>query len=341
MYKKKGIDILLNGIYEKFKYYRIEDYLLNKFNNNSLKLSDLRLIKDSFFLDNINPYDILEESLKKSVLDIKKLMIRFAEYYCGEFKLYDYVSFHFNNIFSLLAELIKKIYSYFEEEQSLEDIKAFIKLKICQYFNIHFQILNEEKEIKYNLYEFNVEKFKSDFIKLGKLYWNIESNFLITDLIVFDINTNLEKKIFTINYEIDPKRIILSVCEDLKLSEIQSKATNHEKLMLSIFYISYTCDELISSLYNKNNLNGSSYKYKSINDFYYKVSLSYNSAINGFLDIKNEMNNKIKELKEFEKKNYKNYNVEEKENDGEESDDESSEEYINFEKHSLMKYINF
>ena len=113
--------------------------------------SDLHQIKYLFYLYNINPYDILEESLKKSVLDIKKLMIKFAEYYCGEFKLSDYINFYFKNIFSLLAELIKKIYSYFEEEQSLEDTKEFIKLKICQYFNIHFPILNEEKEIKNNL----------------------------------------------------------------------------------------------------------------------------------------------------------------------------------------------
>ena len=147
--KKEGIDILLNGIYKRFKNYRIEDYLLYKFKNNStLNSSDLHQIKDSFFLYNINPYDILEESLKKSVLDIKKLMIKFAEYYCGEFKLSDYINFYFKNIFSLLAELVKKIYSYFEEEQSLEDTKEFIKLKLCQYFNIDFPILNEEKEIK-------------------------------------------------------------------------------------------------------------------------------------------------------------------------------------------------
>ena len=52
-------------------------------------------------------------------------MIKFAEYYCGELKLYDYINFYFNNIFPLLAELIKMIYSYFEEEQLLEDIRRY------------------------------------------------------------------------------------------------------------------------------------------------------------------------------------------------------------------------
>ena len=51
------------------------------------------------------------------------------------------------------------------------------------------------------------------------------------------------------------------------------------------------------------------------------------------------MNNKIRELNEFKKKI--NDNFEEIENEEEESDDESSEENKNFEKHNLMKYINF
>ena len=48
-------------------------------------------------------------------------------------------------------------------------------------------------------------------------------------------------------------------------------------------------------------MNEKNFKYSSIYNFYYNVSLSYNKAINGFLEINNEMKKKEKEIKEFDK----------------------------------------
>ena len=69
-------------------------------------------------------------------------------------------------------------------------------------------------------------------------------------------------------------------------------ATDIEKIFQKLFYISYTCNELISNLCGTINKKG--FKYTSIYNFYYNVSLSYNKAINGFLLIYEDMNNKLK-----------------------------------------------
>ena len=64
-----------------------------------------------------------------------------------------------------------------------------------------------------------------------------------------------------------------------------------------MFYISYTCNELISLLSSKNK--NDEIQYTSIFNFYYNVSLSYNKAIKGFLDINEKIKNKEKELKDY------------------------------------------
>ena len=70
-----------------------------------------------------------------------------------------------------------------------------------------------------------------------------------------------------------------------------------EKIFQKLFYISYTCNELISFLCA--NINQKEVKYTSIYNFYYTVSLSYNDAINGFLSISEDIKKKKKDLKNY------------------------------------------
>ena len=67
-------------------------------------------------------------------------------------------------------------------------------------------------------------------------------------------------------------------------------SNNKEKLIVKLFYISYVSNKLISSLCGKINHKG--FKFSSIQNFYYTVSKSYNNAINGFLKIKEKIENK-------------------------------------------------
>ena len=60
-------------------------------------------------------------------------------------------------------------------------------------------------------------------------------------------------------------------------------------------FISYTCNELISTIAPSINQEG--YNYKVICEFYYNISKSYNDAINGFSKIIEDMENKKKEEK--------------------------------------------
>ena len=139
-------------------------------------------------------------------------------------------------------------------------------------------------------YKFTIEKFKKDFINLGRLYWNSEENFKINEKIEKDYiknKTDFEGKIFSFNEEdeneINAERILVLVRRDFGVDDSKREATSHEKIVQKLFYISYTCNELISELCGKINQNG--FKYQSICNFYYTISESYNNAINGFMKI--------------------------------------------------------
>ena len=109
-----------------------------------------KLFENSFFFGNISPKDVfLNDSLLSSVVDIKKLITKLAGYYSGELGYLHSLNFYFfkklynqiwrnstNNFFPLLTDLIKKIYSNFGFEKSVEECNNFIKQKISQYFNL-------------------------------------------------------------------------------------------------------------------------------------------------------------------------------------------------------------
>ena len=117
------------------------------------------------------------------------------------------------------------------------------------------------------------------------------------DKINVEENNKIEEKIFQINNEINSERIILLVKRDFGLDDSKRDATNEEKIIQKLFYISYTCNQLISFLCGEINKKG--FKYKSIYNFYYIVSKSYNDAIDGFIKIQNNMEKEKKELKEY------------------------------------------
>jgi hypothetical protein len=98
--------------------------------------------------------------------------------------------------------------------------------------------------------------------------------------------------------------IYLLVKRDFGLDNSKRDTTNEEKIIQKLFYISYTCNQLISFLCGE--INKKRFKYKSIYNFYYIVSKSYNDAIDGFIKIQNNMEKEKKELKDYKKKNIHN-----------------------------------
>ena len=145
--------------------------------------------------------------------------------------------------------------------------------------------------------EFDFNQFKEDYVNLGKLYWFSKKNFKIeqdnTENILKNNNDNLVDKIFNLEEEnnaVKPERLFQIVKNDFGLDNSKIEATNKEKLIIKLFYISYVSNILISSLCGKINHKG--FKFRSISNFYYTVSKSYNNAINGFNKIKEQIENK-------------------------------------------------
>ena len=141
-------------------------------------------------------------------------------------------------------------------------------------------------------YTFTIEQFKKDYLNLVKFYWYSNSTFRTNDEIQekkIKDNDKLEEKLFKIDDEnnIDSERLLLLVKRDFGMDNSKRDATCKEKIFQKLFYISYTCNELISDLCGKGNQKD--FKYSSIYNFYYIVSLSYNKAIQGFEDIIKEI----------------------------------------------------
>jgi len=235
------------------------------------------------------------------------------------------------NFFPLLTDLVKKIYSNFGLKKNTKECNNFILSKLSKYFKIKLEILEDKKdENKKNEEEdeddddddddegegmiitdtpmdenndeekeeeFDFNQFKEDYVNLGKLYWFSKKNFKIeqdnTENILKNNDNKLVDKIFNLEEEnnaVKPETLRQIVKNDFGLDNSKNEATNKEKLIIKLFYISYVSNELISSLCGKINQKG--FKFRSISNFYYTVSKSYNNAINGFIKIKEQIENK-------------------------------------------------
>ena len=142
-----------------------------------------------------------------------------------------------------------------------------------------------------------MEKFKKDYINLGKLFWNSRPNFHPKDekeKKELEEKEKLGDSIFSNMDIISALRIYQLIERDFGKDNSKRDATSSEKIILKLFYISYTCNELISSITWTVNQKG--YTYKSICEFYYRISKSYNDAINGFLEIEKEIEKKKNEI---------------------------------------------
>ena len=230
------------------------------------------------------------------------------------------------NFFPLLTNLVKKIYSNFGYTKTEEQCNNYIRHKLSQYFNLHIQDIGKrsgggeinfielnsldggmENPIQIQIendystgmgddpapYHFTIEQFNKDYINLVKLYWYSNDTFRTKDNIKekeLKKDNDLDEKLFKIEDEnkIDTERLLILVKRDFGLDNSSRDATNKEKIYQKLFYISYICNELISDLCGK--INQKDFKYSSIYNFYYIVSLSFNQAIKGFLEIIKEIN---------------------------------------------------
>ena len=191
-----------------------------------------------------------------------------------------------------------------EEAPPILDFKNSIMAKVG-YPEFKLEDIVEEDELndlsfEDNFQQINIQQFQKDFVNLGKLFWNCEQNFHINEKIednYLKYVNNIVKDLFEIKDKvlIDPDRLLQLVKRDFDLDDSRRESTNKEKIILKLFYISYTCNELISELCGK--INERDFKYKTIYDFYYTVSKSYNDAINGFIKIKDTILNEKKILR--------------------------------------------
>ena len=336
----KGFDLLLKGIYEMYKNNIIKEDDLDKIKNHSLGEEDFKTIfKNNIFFGDISPKDVfLNESLITSCINIKKLLVKLGGYYSKELKKLKSLKFYFKyklynniwrnsekNFFPLLTDLVQKIYSNFGLDKTKVECNDFIIKVISLYFNIDLSEVksgkkSDDKNIKnkneedYDCtvegnnecaapYNFSLEKFAADYANLLNLYSD-SKNFKITEHIEeHNLKTkgNINEIILNKNNikEIDLNRLYTLIKRDFGLDNSKRDATSEEKIILKLFYVSYVCNELIGILCGK--MNQKSFKYTSIYNFYYTVSLSYNAAINGFLDICKDMIQKEKEIKDYAK----------------------------------------
>ena len=149
--------------------------------------------------------------------------------------------------------------------------------------------------------EFDFNKFKDDYVNLGKLYWFSKKNFMIEQDIAENIlkkdDIKLLDKLFDLEEEnnaIKPEIIFQIVKKDFGLDNSKNDETNKEKLIVKLFYILYVSNALICLLCGKINHKG--FKFRSIPHFFYTILKLYKNAINGFLKIKEQINIKDEEL---------------------------------------------
>ena len=181
--------------------------------------------------------------------------------------------------------------------------------------NIHKEnkLIDDNDDIqKYNKNSINYsssnefEQFDKNFKTLGELFYNIYDNFNVEQYFenYLVIKTDLETKkkhedvlllrkkqsikdnIFDIS-SIKYDTVIEYIRKCLGLYKGEVNLSTEQKMKIKIFIIAYVCYKLISE--NFENIKKKGFEYKTICEFYYNVSISYNKAIEGFNEIKKEL----------------------------------------------------
>ena len=177
------------------------------------------------------------------------------------------------NFFPLLNDLVKKIYKNYNIDKNYTQINEFIKLKISQYFHIDMKI-DRSQFSHYELEEvdekeddspdgnkpaprpqykkvfvehkveipasFNIDKFKQDYINLGKFFWNSRPNFHPKDEIekeTIEKTEKLDEKVFSNIEDISPERLYKLIERDFGKNDSKRDTTKSEKIILKLFYI--------------------------------------------------------------------------------------------------------
>ena len=311
-----GFEELFKGIFEMFEKYIINEEDLNKIKDCSMPYETFNnLFEHTFFFGDISAEDVfLNECLIQSVSDIKKLIVDLGGYYAGELGIFDSIQFYFSNklynniwrnsnknFFPLLTDLVKKIYLNFGIDKNYEQCNNFISTKIAEYFNLKNQVNEQSSSEGCAPINFSIEQFKKDYLNLVKLYWNSKNNFRLKEKFEDKLisKNKIEEKLFNLENieEIDAERLLILVKRDFGLDNSKRDATSQEKILQKLFYISYTCNELILYLCESKQ---NEIKYTSIYNFFYKVSKCYNDAIKGFQRIMENFNKNGKEIENNE-----------------------------------------
>ena len=181
-----------------------------------------------------------------------------------------------------------------EEEKALTDNKD-------DDININLSISNIKNE------KFTLNKFLKDYSSLGKLFWDSNLNYNLKEIIEDDLlyldrneRDNIKDSVFTEdenNFIKDENKIDMIINYVKKVfgcGNTQEEFSPEIKMKMKIFFILYISNEIMDLFCRKIKTKG--FKYKSICDFYYNVLKSYNNAINGFKELREEI---IKEKKDF------------------------------------------
>ncbi len=239
-----------------------------------------------------------------------------------------------SNSFPLLTNLVQKIYKNFGFHKTKEECNNFIKKYIKEYFRLAPIKEEQNDDDKGGLRnEFSKYNFYRDLYILGNLFWNSDLNYKIDetiekDWLVEDDNIDedkdkknnknnnddkkekennekeLKEKIFHVNEDdeeddIEKEKLLSYVKKNFGLIKEEVELTPKQKMKIKLFYISYIANELINNICIS--LNKKGFEYKSICDFYYNVSSSYNKAIEGFIEIKNRIISENEELENYSK----------------------------------------
>ena len=169
--------------------------------------------------------------------------------------------------------------------------------------------LNFNLSIKSNIKneKFTLNKFLKDYSSLGKLFWDSNLNYNLKEIIEDDLlyldrneRDNIKDSVFTEdenNFIKDENKIDIIINYVKKVfgcSNTNEEFSPEIKMKMKIFFILFISNDIIDSFCKKIKTKG--FKYKSICDFYYNVLKSYNNAINGFKELREEI---IKEKKDF------------------------------------------